>query len=68
MTSVSKWNSSSINMDMSQRLFEEKEERDEISAMVGDTNLFLTEDGAAEAEIMIAEAGERGQDRSHCHY
>ena len=52
-------------MDLLQRLLEEKEERDEISAMVGDTNLFLTEDGVAEAEIMIAEAGERGQDRSH---
>ena len=53
---------------MLQRLLEEKEERDEISAMVGDTNLFLTEDGVAEAEIMIAEAGERGQDRSHFYY
>lgn len=55
-------------MDLLQRLLEEKEERDEISAMVGDTNLFLTEDGVAEAEIMIAEAGERGQDRSHFYY
>ena len=54
-----------LGMDLLQRLLEEEEERDEISAMVGDTNLFLTEDGAAEAEIMIAEAGERGQDRSH---
>ena len=49
-------------------MLEEKEERDEISAMVGDTNLFLAEDGVAEAEIMIAEAGERGQDRSHYYY
>ena len=33
---------------------------DEVSAMVGDTNLFLQEDGVAEAEIMIAEVGARG--------
>ena len=55
-------------MDLLQRLLEEKDERDEISAMVGDTNLFLMEDGVAEAEIMIAEAGERGQDRSHFYW
>ena len=65
MVSVSIFNSSSICDMALQRLLEEKEERDEISAMVGDTNLFLMEDGVAEAEIMIAEAGERGQDRSH---
>ena len=55
-------------MDLLQRLLDEKEESDEIFAMVGDTNLFLAEDGVAEAEIMIAEAGERGQDRSHFYY
>ena len=33
---------------------------DEVSAMVGDTNLFLQEDGVAEAEIMIAEVEARG--------
>lgn len=31
-----------------------------MSAMVGDTNLFLQEDGVAEAEIMIAEVEARG--------
>ena len=33
---------------------------DEVKAMVGDTNLFLQEDGVAEAEIMIAEVEARG--------
>ena len=31
----------------------------EEAAMVGDTNLFLGEEGQAEAEIMIAEVGSR---------
>eukprot|EP00092_Neocalanus_flemingeri_P013097 GFUD01014113.1.p1 GENE.GFUD01014113.1~~GFUD01014113.1.p1 ORF type:complete len:198 (+),score=79.12 GFUD01014113.1:43-636(+) len=34
---------------------------EEICAMVGDTNLFLSGDGCAEAEIMIAEVDGRGK-------
>lgn len=34
---------------------------DEVLSMVGDTNLFLKEDGSAEAEIMIAEVEARGK-------
>ena len=33
----------------------------EIDAMVGDTNLFLSEEKTAEAEIMVAEKDHRGQ-------
>merc|ERR1719430_158503 len=34
---------------------------DEVSAMVGDTNLFISGEGNAEAEIMIAEQEARGK-------
>ena len=35
--------------------------QNEIEAMIGDTNVFLQEDGIGEAEIMIAETDFRGQ-------